>query len=86
MATSLRLLAPAADANATVTVVRDGAAAGATGQPQTVALTAGIPLQLDLSGLEIGTYTVAVLAHRHASASGSADGIRSAGSRHLAGS
>ena len=62
VATSLRLLAPAADANATVTVVRDGAAAGATGQPQTVALTAGIPLQLDLSGLEIGTYTVVVTA------------------------
>ncbi|WP_312678129.1 DUF5719 family protein [Microbacterium sp.] len=62
VATSLRLLAPAADANATVTVVRDGGAAGATAQPQTVALTAGIPLQLDLSGLEIGTYTVVVTA------------------------
>lgn len=62
VATSLRLLAPAADANASVVILRNGGAGGATSQPQDVALTAGIPLQLDLSGLEVGTYTVVVTA------------------------
>lgn len=62
VATSLRLLAPAADANASVVILRNGGAGGATSQPQDVALTAGIPLQLDLSGLEVGTYTLVVTA------------------------
>ncbi|MFT4050914.1 MAG: DUF5719 family protein [Microbacterium sp.] len=57
--TSLRLLAPASDGTATITV------AGTSGEaiaPQTVQLTAGVPLQIDLSGLEIGTYTVRIAA------------------------
>ncbi|MEO2135593.1 DUF5719 family protein [Microbacterium sp.] len=57
--TSLRLLSPGADAQATVTVVRDGAAVGA---PQTVPLQAGVPLKLDLGGLATGTYAVRVSA------------------------
>lgn len=56
---SLRLLAPASDGVATVTVF-DGS--GTVGDPQEVPLTAGVPLQLDLSGLAVGTYTVGVVA------------------------
>ncbi|MFT4214503.1 MAG: DUF5719 family protein [Microbacterium sp.] len=55
--TSLRLLAPSADATATVTVYRD---ATAVGEPQSVPLLAGVPLQLDLAGLDPGSYTVVV--------------------------
>ncbi|MFT3798461.1 DUF5719 family protein [Microbacterium sp.] len=55
--TLLRLLAPAAAATATVTVYRGGAVVGS---PQTVPLLAGVPLQLDLAGLDIGLYTVVV--------------------------
>lgn len=55
--TSLRLLAPASDAMATVTIEGSGAAAW---EPQTVPLLAGVPLQLDLPGLAAGTYTVTV--------------------------
>ena len=57
--TSLRLLSPGANAQATVTVVRDGAAVGS---PQTVPLQAGVPLKLDLGGLATGTYAVRVSA------------------------
>lgn len=55
--TSLRLLAPATDGTATVTIA---GADGPVGDPQVVPLTAGVPLQLDLGGLPIGTYTVSV--------------------------
>lgn len=55
--TSLRLLAPTDDATATVTIA---GASGAAGEPQTVPLTAGVPLQVDLPGLAVGTYTVTV--------------------------
>lgn len=57
--TSVRLLSPSADAQATVTVLQGG---GAVGAPQTVPLTAGIPLKLDLGGLAPGTYAVRVSA------------------------
>jgi hypothetical protein len=56
--TVLRLLAPSAATTATVTVEPvDG---GTAGEPQTVPLQPGIPAGLELSGLEIGTYTVRV--------------------------
>lgn len=55
--TSLRLLAPASDGSATVTVI---GAAGPVGEAHVVPLTAGVPLQLDLDGLPVGTYTVRV--------------------------
>lgn len=57
--TILRLLAPAGSGAATVTIT-DGN--GAVGSPREVPLTAGVPLQLDLDGLPIGTYTVSVSA------------------------
>jgi len=57
--TSLRLLSPGADAQATVTVLQGGAAVGAA---QTVPLIAGVPLKLDLGGLATGTYAVRVSA------------------------
>ncbi|MGB4778123.1 DUF5719 family protein, partial [Microbacterium sp.] len=57
--TSLRLLAPSADANAVVAIIRDGALVT---DPQVVVLTAGVPLQLDLGGLATGTYSVVVIA------------------------
>lgn len=57
--TSLRLLAPTADGTATVTIA-DGS--GAVGQPRSVPLTAGVPLQLDLDALPVGTYTVSISA------------------------
>jgi len=53
----LRMLAPGADATATVTVV---GAAGTVGDPQTVQLSAGVPLELDLAGLPVGSYSVRV--------------------------
>lgn len=55
--TRLRLLAPAAAGTATVEVTGPSGAAMA---PRTVAFDASIPLQLDLDGLDIGTYTVSV--------------------------
>ncbi|WP_240191298.1 DUF5719 family protein [Microbacterium hominis] len=57
--TALRLLSPGSDAQATVTVFQ-----GATqvGTAQTVPLTAGVPLKLDLGGLATGTYAVRVSA------------------------
>ncbi|WP_431802326.1 DUF5719 family protein [Microbacterium sp. bgisy203] len=59
VSTTLRLLAPASDGTATVTVTKDGASDGAS---QDVPLTAGIPLQLDLPGLAVGTHTVTIRA------------------------
>ena len=55
--TSLRLLAPAAAGTATVTIIGQ---AGQVGEARVVPLTAGVPLQLDLDGLPVGTYTVRV--------------------------
>lgn len=55
--TRLRLLAPAADGTATVTI---RAASGPVGAEQTVPLTAGVPLELDFAALAVGTYTVDV--------------------------
>ncbi|MBN9213875.1 MULTISPECIES: DUF5719 family protein [unclassified Microbacterium] len=57
--TTLRLVAPASDGTATVTI---RSASGAAGEPHVVPLTAGVPLQLDLTGLAVGTYTVSVSA------------------------
>lgn len=63
VSTYLRLVAPSTDGTATVTV-RGGAVgsggSGTTAQTQTIPVAAGVPLQLDLSGLAIGTYTVGV--------------------------
>ncbi|WP_298944751.1 DUF5719 family protein [uncultured Microbacterium sp.] len=53
----LRLLSPAATATATVTVWGTG---GQVGDAQSVDLTAGVPLELDLTGLAVGTYAVRV--------------------------
>jgi len=56
---TLRLLAPTADGSATVTVIGPS---GVASEPQVVPLVAGVPLQLDLDGLSVGTYTVSVSA------------------------
>ncbi|HYP73461.1 MAG TPA: DUF5719 family protein, partial [Microbacterium sp.] len=56
---TLRLLAPAEAGSATVTVI---GASGVVSDPQVVPLSAGVPLQLDLDGLAVGTYTVSVTA------------------------
>ncbi len=55
--TLLRLLAPGADATATVTVQDD---TGRTALTQSVPLGADLPTELDLAGLSAGTYTVRV--------------------------
>lgn len=57
--TVLRLLAPGADATATVTLSPLDATAS-TPAPIEVPLTAGLPTSLDLSGVAAGTYTVDV--------------------------
>lgn len=57
-ATIVRLLAPSAATTATVTV-RDGTR---TVEAREVPLEAGLPLELDLGGLPVGTYTVHVRA------------------------
>lgn len=57
--TLLRLLAPSAGAEASVTVSRVGAR-GVVDEPQTVILEAGIPLELELEGLGVGAYSVRV--------------------------
>lgn len=59
VATRLRLLAPASDGTATVTISN---AAGPVGEPQSVPLVAGVPLQLDVTDLAVGTYVVSVSA------------------------
>jgi len=57
--TLLRILAPAADAEAVVEIRRVG---GEIVDTRTVPLTAAVPLELDLDGLATGTYTVRVTA------------------------
>lgn len=56
--TILRMLAPSAPGAATVTVTRVGASAPA--RTDAVTLEAGVPLELELGGLDVGTYTVRV--------------------------
>ncbi|MEU1972483.1 DUF5719 family protein [Microbacterium sp. NPDC019599] len=58
-ATVLRLLSPSADTTASVSVLPTGAALESV-EPQSVALTAGLPLDLDLGGLDPREYTVVV--------------------------
>lgn len=59
--TLVRMLSPLGAASATVTVTAVGATQPATA-PTTVPLGAGAPLELDLSGLPVGQYTVRVQA------------------------
>lgn len=60
LATSVvRVLAPQADTSATVTVT---AADGTQVSARPVPLTAGVPLEVELTGLAAGTYTVTVTA------------------------
>lgn len=59
--TVLRLLAPGADATATVTMVPLDAAAAAP-EPRSVPLTAGLPTSLALSGVAAGAYTLDISA------------------------
>lgn len=67
VSTYLRLVAPTSEGTATVTV-RGGAADGAGGaddsggavMTQTIPVSAGVPLRLDLGSLAIGTYTVTI--------------------------
>jgi len=57
----LRLLAPSDDAEVVVTVSRvDGAAP--VGAPTELAATAGVPVEVDLGGLPVGTYRIDVSA------------------------
>lgn len=57
--TILRLLAPMADTEATVDISRVG---GPIIDTRTVPLTAGTPLELDLDGLPVGSYSVRIAA------------------------
>lgn len=59
-ATVLRLLSPSADTSATVSVVPVGATQPIT--TSTVPLTSGVPTEVELGGLPIGTYTLDVSA------------------------
>lgn len=60
-ATVLRLLAPNAAAEATVTVTPTGSSTPALA-PSTVPLEAGVPTELGLGGLAVGSYVVTVTA------------------------
>ncbi|KQZ82089.1 large extracellular alpha-helical protein [Microbacterium sp. Root166] len=60
-ATVLRLLAPSSETSALVTVTPVGRAEPAL-EPQTVPLVAGQPVEIELGGLAVGSYTVAVTA------------------------
>lgn len=60
-ATVVRVLAPSADGEATVTVRAVGDIAPVL-EPTTVPLTAGVPTEIDLGGLGIGRYVVEVSA------------------------
>lgn len=60
-ATVLRLLAPSADATAEITVTPVGRADPAV-EPETVPLVAGTPVEVDLGGLSVGSYTVDIVA------------------------
>jgi len=57
--TMVRLLSPSADATATVTITPVGSGVPAL-EPQTVPLTAGAPLEVELGGLQVGAYTARV--------------------------
>ncbi|GAB2841944.1 DUF5719 family protein [Microbacterium insulae] len=59
VATALRLLSPSADTSASVTVTPVGRDQPALA-PQDVPLVAGEPIEVDLGGLPIGSYTVRV--------------------------
>ncbi|MFS0733651.1 DUF5719 family protein [Microbacterium sp. 1P10UB] len=59
--TLLRVLSPTADTTATVTITRVGSAEPVT-QPASVAIAAGVPTQVDLTGLAVGRYVVRVTA------------------------
>lgn len=58
-ATFIRLLSPSADTTASITLLPTGASPEGV-EPLTVALTAGLPLDLDLGGLPPGEYTALV--------------------------
>jgi hypothetical protein len=58
-ATFIRLLSPSADTTASVTLLPTGSSPAGV-QPLTVALTAGLPLDLDLGGVPTGEYTALV--------------------------
>lgn len=58
-ATVMRILSPAADTNATITVSAVGAAQPSA-TPTTVPLAAGIPTEVELGGLAVGQYTIEV--------------------------
>jgi hypothetical protein len=60
-ATVVRMLSPNADTTATITATPIGAASGAPA-PTTVPLAAGVPTEVELSGLAVGQYTVEVSA------------------------
>ncbi|MFE1665599.1 DUF5719 family protein [Microbacterium sp. P02] len=60
-ATVVRVLAPTADATATITVASADAATASL-PPSTVPLTAGHPAEVELPGLALGSYTVTVTA------------------------
>lgn len=60
-ATVLRMLSPSADATAKITVTATGRDEPSL-EPDDVPLTAGEPVEVDLSGLARGTYTVEVTA------------------------
>ena len=55
--TILRILSPAGSATATVTVL---SASGADEQQQSIPLTAGVPAEVELSGLTAGLHTVRI--------------------------
>ncbi|TDN88410.1 DUF5719 family protein [Microbacterium sp. BK668] len=57
--TILRVLSPSADATARVTVIPTGVAQPVS-EPISISLTGGLPLDLDLGGLEAREYTVSV--------------------------
>jgi hypothetical protein len=59
VATLLRMLAPSADTTASVVVTPVGQDVPAL-EPEEVSLTAGQPIEVDLGGLPVGSYTVRV--------------------------
>lgn len=63
VATLLRLLSPSADATASITITPVGGSEPVR-DPEDVQLVAGQPVEVDLGGLPIGTYTVDVVAEQ----------------------
>lgn len=57
--TVLRVLAPSAAASASVTITKVGSSASGA-LTRSISLTEGVPLELDLDALTVGTYTVRV--------------------------